>query len=317
MSDKFFIGIDLGGTKICGAVANEAGTVLAKYTLPTEAAEGEAAVLARVIAVVEAVINESKVPAEQLGGIGIGSPGPLDMKQGVIIAPANLPFRNFNIAQPLKDRFGLPVYLDNDANAAAIAEYVFGAGKGTEHMIFITVSTGIGAGGVLNGKVYRGNTYNAMEVGHCTVEKDGPRCNCGNNGCAELYASGTAIGRAAQMAVAGGQSTVLSQYDKPTAYEVFQAAEAGDAVAAAILEQALHYLGICVANTIMSFDPEVVILGGGVAQAGERVFNSVKKVVAARCLPTMAENTRIVPAALGTDAGVLGAVALAIMESKN
>ena len=314
MKNKYVIGIDLGGTKICGAVASFEGDIISKYTIPTEAEEGEEAVLARIITVIEKVIEESKVAEDEIVSIGIGSPGPLDAKEGKIITTPNLPFKNFNIVKPIKDKFNIPVYLDNDANAAAI-ENVFGAGKGTDNMVFITVSTGIGGGAVLNGKIYRGNTCNALEVGHMTVEKNGPRCNCGNYGCAEALASGTAIGRIAREAVERGESTSLSRFEKITSYEVFKEAEKGDAVAQNILNEALNYLGICVANIITSFDPEMVIIGGGVSKGGTIVFNKVQEVVEQRCFRAMWENTKIVPAALGTDAGVIGAVALAIMES--
>ena len=260
--------------------------------------EGEKNVLERIIIVIEKVIEESKVNKDKISAIGIGSPGPLDAKRGTIITTPNLPFKNFNIVDPIKDRFNIPVYLDNDANAAAIGEYVFGAGKGTNNMVFITVSTGIGGGAILNGKIYRGNTCNALEIGHTTIEKDGPRCNCGNYGCAEVLASGTAIGKLAREAVEKGEKTSLCTYEKLTAYEVFKEAEKGDNVAQNVLNKALNYLGICVANVIASFDPEMVIIGGGVSKGGNIVFEKLNEVVTNRCFKVMSESTKIVPAAL-------------------
>ncbi|NMM62945.1 ROK family protein [Clostridium sp. P21] len=316
MKNKYVIGVDLGGTKICGAVASFSGEMISKYTMPTRAEEGEEAVLERIITVIEKAIYESKVDEKEIVSIGIGSPGPLDAKKGKIITTPNLPFKNFNIVKPVKNKFNIPVYLDNDANAAAIGEYIFGAGKGTDNMIFVTVSTGIGGGAILNGKIYRGNTCNALEIGHMTIEKNGPRCNCGNYGCAEALASGTAIAKFAKEAVEKGEKTSLSNFEKITAYEVFKEAEKGDLVAQNILNQALNYLGICISNIITSFDPEMVIIGGGVSKGGSIVFDKVKEVVEQRCFKAMWENTKIVPAVLGTDAGVMGAVALAIMESK-
>ena len=291
MEHKYVIGIDLGGTKISGAVANLNGDIISQYTLPTKAEEGEKKVLQRIIDIVEKVIEKSNV--DNFISIGIGSPGPLDTKEGVIITTPNLPFKNFNIVKPLVEKFNIPAYLDNDANVAAIGEYTFGAGKGTNNMVFITVSTGIGGGAILNGRIYRGSTCNALEIGHMTLEKDGQRCNCGNYGCAEALASGTAI-----------------------AYEVFKEAEKGDIVAKSVLNEALNYLGICVANIITSFDPEMIIIGGGVSKGGKIVFERINKVVKERCFKHMSENTKIVLAALGNDAGVKGAIALAIMESK-
>lgn len=316
MRNKYVIGIDLGGTKISGAIADFNGDIVSKYIIPTNSNEGEKIVLERITTVIKKVIEESKIDKNKILAIGIGSPGPLDAKKGIILTTPNLPFKNFNIVKPLKDKFNIPVYLDNDANAAAIGEYVFGAGQGTNNMVFITVSTGIGGGAILNGKIYRGNTCNALEIGHTTIEKDGPKCNCGNYGCAEALASGTAIGREGKEAVERGEKTSLSSYKKITAYEVFKEAEKGDAVSQKVLDKALNYLGICVANIIASFDPEMVIIGGGVSKGGNIVFQKVKEVVDKRCFKAMSESTKIVPAALGTDAGVIGAVALAIMENK-
>lgn len=317
MKDNYFIGIDLGGTKICGAVADFKGNIISKYTVKTKAEEGEEAVLARIVEVIEKVIEKSKLSRNDFLSIGIGSPGPLNSKKGEIITTPNLPFKNFNIVNPLIHKFNMPVYLDNDANVAAIGEYIFGAGKGTDNMIFITVSTGIGGGAILNGKIYRGSTFNALEIGHTTLENHGPLCNCGNYGCAEALASGTAIGRLGNEAVKNGEKTSLVNYKKITAYQVFKEAEKGDLVAKNILDKALNYLGICVANVIACFDPEMVIIGGGVSKGGSIVFNKINEVVRKRCFKIMSENTKIIPAALGTDAGVIGAIALAMMESKN
>lgn len=317
MESKYIIGIDLGGTKISGALANFNGDIVSKCTLSTKAEEGEEAVLERILFVGESVLEESKVNKDDVLAIGIGCPGILNVKEGEIVTTPNLPFKNFNVIKPLKDKFNIPVYLDNDANVAAIGEYVFGAGKGTNNMVFITVSTGIGGGAVLNGKIYRGNTCNALEIGHMTLEKDGPRCNCGNYGCAEALASGTAIGKAANEAIKNGKKTSLANYEKVTSFEVFKEAEKGDEVAQEILNKALNYLGICVANVITSFDPEVVIIGGGVSKGGQIVFDKINEVVESRCFEAMWKSTNIVPAALGTDAGVIGAVALAIMERKD
>ena len=194
---------------------------------------------------------------------------------------------------------------------------MFGAGKGKENIVFFTVSTGVGGGAVLNGQAYRGNTSNALEIGHMTVAPDGPRCGCGNVGCLEAVASGTAIGKRGQEAVQTNVETSLKKYDKITSYEVFVEAKNGDAVAKEIVDKAMNYLGIGVANAISIFDPEMVIIGGGVSKVGDILFDTVKSVVKTRCFKAMSESCEIVPAGLGTDAGVMGAVALAILETKN
>lgn len=181
-------------------------------------------------------------------------------------------------------------------------------------MVYVTVSTGVGGGAIINGKLYRGNTANALEVGHMTIAKDGPRCGCGNVGCAESFASGTAIGNRAKEAVASKVVTSLKKYDNVTAKEVFIEAAAGDAEAKRILDNALYYLGITVGNIMTHLDPEKVVMGGGVINGGDIVLETVKKVVAERCLSVFVENCSIEKAKLGGQAGVLGAAALAITE---
>ena len=313
---KYVIGVDLGGTKISTAISTIEGNILANVVLPTKAEEGEAAVLGRIVQSIDEVIVGSSTSIDEIEAIGIGSPGPLDAKKGIIITTPNLPFKDYNLVQPLKEKYNIPVYLDNDANAAAIGEYMFGAGKGKNSIVYFTVSTGVGGGAVLDGKVYRGHTSNALEIGHTTVDPNGPRCNCGNLGCLEAMSSGTAIAKKGKEAVSTNVETSLKKYDTVTSYEVFKEAEAGDEVAKDIIDNALTYLGIGVANAIATFDPEMIIIGGGVSKAGDIVFDTVKKVVNKRCFKSMAESCEIVPAGLGSDAGVVGAVALAIIESR-
>lgn len=313
---KYVIGVDLGGTKISTAISTIEGNILANVVLPTKAEEGEVAVLGRIVQSIDEVIVGSSTSIDEIEAIGIGSPGPLDAKKGIIITTPNLPFKNYNLVQPLKEKYNIPVYLDNDANAAAIGEYMFGAGKGKNSIVYFTVSTGVGGGAVLDGKVYRGHTSNALEIGHTTVDPNGPRCNCGNLGCLEAMSSGTAIAKKGKEAVSTNVETSLKKHDTVTSYEVFKEAEAGDEVAKDIIDNALTYLGIGVANAISTFDPEMIIIGGGVSKAGDIVFDTVKKVVNKRCFKSMAESCEIVPAGLGSDAGVVGAVALAIIESR-
>lgn len=313
----YVIGIDLGGTKISTALANFDGEIIENVVVPTKAEEGEIPVLNRIIRTIEDVLDKSNTTINEVESIGIGSPGPLNAVTGVIITTPNLPFKNYNLVKPLKERFDIPVYLDNDANVAAIGEFMFGAGKGKKNIVYFTVSTGVGGGAVLNGNIYRGNTCNALEIGHTTVAPNGPRCNCGNIGCLEAVSSGTAIGKRGKDAVSTNVETSLKQYENITSYEVFKEAEKGDEVAKDIVDEALNYLGIGVANAVAIFDPEMVVIGGGVTQVGDILFNKVRQVVNKRCFKNMAEACEVVPAGLGSNAGVVGAVALAILESKN
>lgn len=312
MEKKYVVGVDLGGTKIYTALVDLDGNMIKEKTVETLVEEGEQAVVNRIMTTIDYVIDG--IDKDLIKAIGIGSPGPLDVKKGIIVENSNLPFKNFEIVKVIKERFELPTYLDNDANVATLGEFMFGAGKGSENMVYITVSTGVGGGAVLNERLYRGSTGNALEVGHMTVSTEGPRCGCGNVGCAESFASGTAIGKRAKEAVTTNVVTTLKNYDNVTAKEVFIEAANGDRVAQEILNTALTYLGITVGNVISNFDPEKVVLGGGVINGGDIVIETVKKEVAARCLKPFVENCSIEKAILGGKAGVLGAAALAITE---
>ena len=312
MEKKYVVGVDLGGTKIYTALVDLEGNIINEKIVETLAEEGEEAVAGRIINTIDSVI--AGVDKDLIKAIGIGSPGPLDAKKGIIIETSNLPFKNFEIVNVLKERYDLPTYLDNDANVATLGEFMFGAGKGTENMVFITASTGIGGGAVLNGKLFRGSTGNALEVGHMTVATEGPRCGCGNLGCAEALGSGTAIGKRAKEAVLSNVVTSLKNYENVTAKEVFKEAANGDRVAENILNTSLTYLGIAVANTITNFDPEKVVVGGGVVNGGDIVIDTIKNVVEERCMAAFVENCTIEKAVLGGKAGVLGAAALAITE---
>ena len=312
MEKKYVVGVDLGGTKIYTALVDLDGNIIKEKTVETLAHEGEQAVMGRIIDTIDYVTEGTD--KNLIKSIGIGSPGPLDVKNGIIIENSNLPFKNFAIVKTIKEKYDLPTYLDNDANVATLGEFMFGAGKGTENMVFITASTGIGGGAVLNGKLFRGATGNALEVGHMTVSTEGPRCGCGNLGCVEALGSGTAIGKRAKEAVSTNVTTSLKNYDNVTATEVFKEAANGDRVAKNILNTSLTYLGIAVANTITNFDPEKVVVGGGVVNGGDIVIDTIRNVVEERCMAAFVENCTIEKAVLGGKAGVLGAAALAITE---
>ncbi|APC78815.1 TPA: ROK family protein [Clostridium botulinum] len=315
MNKKYVVGVDLGGTKIYTALVDLDGNIIKEKNVKTEASKGELNVLYKIINTIDNVIEG--VNLEEIKAIGIGSPGPLDAKEGIIISSSNLPFENFSLVQPIKDKYNIPTYLDNDANVATLAEFMFGEGKGTKNMIYVTASTGIGAGAIINSRIYRGNTGNALEIGHTTVMKDGPNCGCGNKGCAESLGSGTAIMKKAKEVCKNNGETSLKKYDNLTAKEVFEEAEKGDKVSKEVLEFCLSYLGITVANIINTFDPEMVVIGGGVINGGEIVCDIINREVKNRCWKAIRDNCKITKAKLAGKAGVLGAAALAITESKN
>lgn len=311
---ELFVGVDLGGTKIYTALGDEKGNILNEIVVETEAEKGPEVIVEKIKYTIRYV---SEGREEKLRAIGIGSPGPLNIKEGIILNPPNLPFENYNIVEKIEKEFNIPVYLDNDANAATIGEYAFGAGKGTENMVYITASTGVGGGAVLNSKIYRGSTFNALEVGHTTIEVDGKRCGCGNKGCFEAMTSGTAIKRLAEDAVKSSVKTSLKKYEKVTAKEVFIEANNEDRVSNEILEDSLKYLGVLAANCANILDPDLIVIGGGVSNGGDIVFNKIKREMEKRCLEPVLDHCKIEKAVLGGKAGVIGALALAITEFKN
>lgn len=312
---KLFIGVDLGGTKIYTALSDENGNIIKEIIKPTEASKGYEQIVEKIkesIRYVSSDIKDNKIIS-----IGIGSPGPLDVSNGLIVNPPNLPFNNFNIVDCLKDEFKLPVFLDNDANAATLAEYKFGAGVGTTNMIFITASTGVGAGAVLNKNIYRGSTSNALELGHTTVDCSGNKCGCGNMGCVEAMSSGTAIKNQAEELLKLDVETSLRKYDLVTAKEVFIESGNGDKLASEVLRKSLGYLGVAVSNAANIFDPDMIVVGGGVSDGGQIVFDIINEEMKTRCLSPILKHCIVKKAQLGSKAGVLGAVALAMIESKN
>ncbi len=314
MGKKYVVGVDLGGTKIYTALVDLDGNIVKEVTVKTEAQKGDAVVLEKMLNTIDDVLIGTDI--SEVKAIGVGSPGPLDVENGLIVYTPNLPFKNFNIVKPIRDKYKIDTYLDNDANVATLSEYMFGAGKGSKNMVYVTVSTGIGGGAILNGSLFRGSTSNALEIGHMTVMKGGPRCGCGNTGCAEALASGTAIMKRAKEAVESKIDTSLKDYEEVTAKEVFLEAEKGDKVSKDILNDALSYLGITISNIANSFDPDKIIIGGGVSEAGRIVFDKIDFEMERRCLKTIYNNCKIEKAVLGSKAGVLGAAALAILESK-
>jgi Transcriptional regulator/sugar kinase len=306
---KGYIGVDLGGTKISGILLDASGEKLAAALVPTKAEAGRDTVEKQLFLLIDQIIEKAQEKKMDVIGIGVGVPGAVEQATGVLVYAANLPLRKYPFVEILKARYALPIILENDAAAAAWAEYKFGSGQGSNTMLFVTASTGIGAGAVINGALYTGSTGSAFELGHITIKKDGLACGCGNRGCAELYASGSALARIAKEKIACGEMTALKG-QKITAEAVFMAAAAGDRLSEAIVKQALEDLGTCVSVAAALLDPDIIVIGGGMSQAGDRVWRVVEAALKEKCLPTVAEHVKVVPSALKSEAGVYGAAAL-------
>jgi len=310
------VGVDLGGTKIRSVVALADGSIVGEDVRPTDAEGGPNVVVSRLVASARAAVAASDVPHEAILAVGVTAPGTVDFDAGVLHQPPNLPgWDAVPLARLLSEHLDRPVFLENDANAAAYGEWRFGAGAGLRHLIYLTVSTGIGAGLILNGQMYRGADGAAGELGHMTIDVNGPPHNCGMVGCLEVLASGTAIARMAREAVAAGRSPALRRLAETagelTAAEVDQAADAGDPTATEILATAARYLGVGLANYINIFNPEAIVIGGGVTRIGRQLLEPAFALAKARAFRLPSERVRLLPAALEGRSEVLGVSALA------
>ncbi len=315
------IGIDIGGTKILGIRTDEHGMVLEQVRRPTGASEGLQAVLGRIIGMIREL-----TPSEGVDAIGVGVPGPLDPVKGEVYNPPNLPgWDTVPLCKIVRERLELsesvPVALVNDANGAALAEFKFGAGahKGIKHLVYFTISTGIGGGVITNGKLLLGASGMAAELGHIVLDVNGPECGCGGYGHFEALASGTALAKEAARLVEDRRDTSIVDMvggdpSKVTAEIVVEAAKAGDSVACQLMEREGLLVAAGVVTAIHVFNPEIIVLGGGVTNAGDLLFDTVRTAVEAGVMPAYRGTYEIVPAALGDISGALGAVAAALEE---
>jgi len=310
LSDQCVAGIDIGGTKIALALAGTDGRVKEKTRFPTRVADGPRAILERVFSEIERMLEGC---GSRLAAVGVGCGGPLDRRRGLILSPPNLPgWDEFPIVALLREHFGVPVLLDNDANAAALGEHRHGAGQGLKHLVYMTISTGIGGGVIVSNKIIHGVYDGAGEVGHMTVLPDGPLCGCGARGCLEALCSGTAIARRARERLAAGEESFLSSLDaaEVTAQAVALAAREGDALASKVWYDTIRHLSVGVGNIFHALAPEAVIIGGGVSTAGDQLFEPLRGQVRARVLMLPPDRINILQASLGGDSGIHGAVIL-------
>ena len=319
MTGRPILGIDLGGTKIGTGLVDQDGTVLCSDYQPTLGHEGPQAVIQRIFAGAERVLDQAGLAQHGVSSIGIGAPGPLDIPHGLLVEPPNLPgWHNVPLREIVQERIGAPTYLENDANAAAIGEYLYGAGRGTRDMVYVTVSTGIGGGLILDGRIYHGASGGAGEIGHMTILPCGPRCGCGNRGCLEALASGTAIAREGQGLIARGVSTAIASEDghEVTAKNVVDAMQQGDPYARQIVAQAMFYLGIGMANLVNLYNPERLVIGGGLTALGDDLLGPVRRAIELRAFPSASVQVTAVLAQLGAEVGIVGAAGAAWMAAQ-
>jgi glucokinase len=316
---RYVVGIDIGGTNlVAGTVAEDGSELLGLVSEPTLPEQGAEAVIARIVKLARASVAEAK--GTPIAGVGIGAPGPLDTKRGLVLLTPNLGWVNLPLRDRLSDALGMPATLDNDANCAVYGEWWRGAARGVHHVVGLTIGTGIGGGIVLGGEIYHGASDVAGEIGHMSIDSMGRRCKCGNYGCLEAYASGPAIAARAVEGIQAGAETALPQYvagdlAKITAQVVYEAAHDGDPYALEVVRDTAKFLGAGVANIINVFNPGVVVVCGGVTLAGDKLFLPLRSEVKRRAFRPAVEACRIVPGELQGTAGVYGAAAVFMQQT--
>lgn len=319
MHHNLVIGVDIGGTKVAAGLVDRASGEISGQTRTPMKAKGEASEgLSIVISAIDFVLKNGGTHANAIEGIGICAPGPLDPSSGVVINPPNLPcWRNFPLSLKVSEAYGLPVKVDNDANAAALAETLWGAGRGYRNVFYATIGTGIGTGIVIDGRIYHGRTGAAGEGGHMTIDFDGSLCACGKRGCIETLASGPAIARSAMaqlIANPAQPSAILDLVDGDlqavTSEIVGQACETGDPIAIAVLDRTVAYLAVWLGNIVDLLEPEVIIIGGGVATMLDPFLGKIRDRLPACCLNPRCREIPLVRAFYGAEAGIAGGAAL-------
>jgi glucokinase len=315
------LAIDLGGTKIFAAIISNKGQVVAREYCLTLADEGPEAVINRIFSAIDHLLSQRNINPSQLDSISIAAAGAIDFDKGLVTSSPHLPgWHDVPLRDIVKEKYKVNTFLINEANAAALGEHYLGVGQGVDNLILLTVGTGIGGGIIINGRLYSGASGSAGEVGHITVDVNGPRCSCGNTGCLEALVSGTAVAKEAIKRIRQGERSSLTEIvegkiENITAEKVSIAAQGGDSLAAELILKAATYLGVGIANLVNIFNPEMIIIGGGIAKMGDLLLNPARQVVRERAFQLSAQAVQIVPAQLGDDAGVLGAAVFAFQQS--
>ena len=318
------VGIDIGGTKLATVVADRTGHILGKVRKPTLAERGPEYALDLLFDMVRETVNLAGLEQNAISAIGVSCGGPLDTKTGIVYSPPNLPgWDALPLKTKLESEFQVPVTIENDANASALAEYRFGGGRGYKAVLYMTMSTGIGGGIVIDGHIYHGANDSAGEVGHQILLPDGPLCGCGKRGCLEALCSGPAIARRAQAAIqaqiteAKASATTLlnlagGHIEDVKSEHVLTAARTGDALALQLINETAYYMGWGIANLVNILNPDIVLLGTIAIAAGDLLLDPIRKTVSEFAMPRPAEAVKIAPAQLGEALGDLAAIALVV-----
>jgi glucokinase len=317
-SDGFAVGVDIGGTKVAAGLVDASGEIGQTTRTPMASTGTAAAGFASVTSAIDALFAADSKTRDLVHGIGICAPGPLDPQTGVVINPPNVPcWRNFPLADEVAKLYCVPVKVDNDANAAALAEAQWGAGRGYRNVFYATIGTGIGTGIIFDGRIYHGRTGAAGEGGHMSIDCRGPRCACGKPGCIEILASGPAIAKRARAKLAASSAKCSAIFDlaggnieSVTGEMVGQAYASGDELAAEVLRETIELLTLWLGNIIDLLDPDAIIVGGGAASMISPFFDDIKKILPGCCVNSRCQEVPLLKARYGVDAGIAGGAAL-------
>ena len=310
------IGVDLGGTNIATGVVNEKNEIVGRGKVKTNAPRPAEAIFDSIKEAVDMAVVNAGINYSDVVSVGIGTPGSVNKDTGAIEFSNNLKFNNVPAKEMLEERLKKPVYLENDANAAALGEAVAGCGNGVKDFVAITLGTGVGSGIIINGKIHRGSNFCGGEMGHMVINVDGIPCNCGRKGCWEKYASATALVSQAVEAMQGNKASLLWQtcegdLNKVEGKTIFEALDMGDETAKQVVDKYLYYVAIGLANVINALQPEIVCIGGGIRGQGEKILEPIRQIVKAERYSVYAEKqAAILRATLGNDAGIIGAALL-------
>jgi glucokinase-like ROK family protein len=321
LNDKLGLvaGIDIGATSIDLAIAHFSGTVIARHAEAASVKDGPIKILGRACALLESMLTENGLSPEKIYGIGIGVPGPVDFSVGTLVSPPIMPgWDCYPVIQTVQQWFpSANVVVDNDVNVMALGEMSQGAARAVDNLIFVKIGTGIGAGIICDGKIYRGSNGCAGDIGHICVNKSGPLCHCGNKGCLETIAGGPAIAERSLLAAQAGQSPILLEHYERNggvlrAEDVGEAAREGDALAIEVIRESGQLVGDVLATLVNFYNPDMIVIGGGVSNLGNLLLSSIRQAVFSRSLPLATRNLQIVFSEIGADAGIFGAVNLAL-----
>jgi len=317
---KYTIGIDLGGTNTKIALVGDSCDIIKREQFSTKLYKTKEDLVFAISGVIKKMISGYSLKESQISGIGIGAPGLVDSDRGIVHCLTNIPgWENVNLKNLLQRKIHFETYIDNDVNLMALAESKFGAAKGAKEVFCVTLGTGVGGGIVIDGKIYRGYTQSAGEIGHVSINSNGPKCNCGNKGCIESYIGNNAIVENVVARIKSGTPSILKeltggQLDKITPHMITQAAKKGDKLSIQIWAIVAEYLSVGLVMVVNVFNPQIIVIGGGIAEAGKFLFDPLRKKVRENAIAVSSKAVHIVKAKLGNDAGIIGAAELVRMQ---